>query len=176
MKFSLKTWEEEWIVNLGEPKGLIGKIKEVQQSSFIQHGPYFTEDNYLVLGLKDHIAAINFDLGNLVWEMETDKKIKALVYSPLNNSLYLGIRKSKKLTVLNPGTGADITPGKLKLKGTLLDVRPDGKGHLILVETEGFNLIDPETDDLVWKKSYKIDYLDEVIINSSLKVEIKLLM
>ncbi|MEL7120732.1 MAG: hypothetical protein AAFO07_14875 [Bacteroidota bacterium] len=32
-----------------------------------------------------------------------------------------------------------------------------------MVETEGFNLIDPKTEDFLWKKSYKIDFLDEVI-------------
>jgi hypothetical protein len=32
-----------------------------------------------------------------------------------------------------------------------------------LVETEGFNLIDAKTNNFIWKSSYKIDYLDEVI-------------
>ena len=163
MKFSLKTWEEEWITSLGTPKGLIAKAKDSGSASFIKHGPLFSNDNHVIVGLGDQIVALDFANGSKDWEMETDKKIKALVYSHLNDKLYLGIRKSKKLTVLNPGTGADVTPGKLKLKGTLLDVRPDDKDNLILVETEGFNLIDPKTEDLVWKKSFKIEYLDEVI-------------
>jgi len=75
----------------------------------------------------------------------------------------MGVRKSKKLIVLDPSNGDDITPGKLKLKGSLLDITSDSKNNIVLVETEGFNLIDPSSNDLIWKKSYKIDYLDEVI-------------
>ncbi len=164
MKFSLKTWEAEWLTDIGEVKGLLSKVKNMATNvSFIEHGPYFTNDNQFIAGLKSQIVSINFDTGELNWEQETDKKIKALVYSDLNDKLYLGIRKSNKLTVLHPKSGEDITPGKLKLRGSLLDVRPDEKNNLILVETEGFNLIDPKTEEFVWKKSYKIDYLDEVI-------------
>ena len=164
MKFSLKTWESEWVASLGTPKGLIGKASDqLSVASFIEHGPMFSKDGHLIVGIKSQIYGLDFNTGKTDWDMETDKKIKALVYSDLNNSLYVGVRKSKKLTVLNPDSGEDITPGKLKLKGTLLDIRPDGKGSLILVETEGFNLIDPKTNDLKWKKSYKIEYLDEVI-------------
>lgn len=164
MKFSLKTWEEEWLTDIGEVKGLLNKVKNMTANvSFIEHGPYFTNNNQFIAGLKSHIVSIDFKTGELNWSQETDKKIKALVYSDLNDKLYLGIRKSKKLTVLQPQSGADITPGKLKLRGSLLDVRPDEKNNLILVETEGFNLIDPKTEEFVWKKSYKIDYLDEVI-------------
>ncbi|MEO1263313.1 MAG: PQQ-binding-like beta-propeller repeat protein [Bacteroidota bacterium] len=163
IKFSLKTWEEEWTTTIGELKGLVGKLKGEVATSFIDHGPYFTKDGQLILGAKSQVFAINNKTGTVSWSKETDKKIKALVYSDLNNSLYLGIRKSKKLTVLKPSTGDDITPGKLKLRGSLLDVRPDENNNLILVETEGFNLIDPKSDEFKWKKSYKIDYLDEVI-------------
>ena len=164
MKFSLKTWEQEWVASLGTPKGLAGKLgDQLSAASFIEHGPMFSKNGHVILGIKSQIYGLNFKTGKKDWDMETEKKIKALVYSDLNNSLYVGVRKSKKLTVLNPDTGADITPGKLKLKGTLLDIRPDGNGSLVLVETEGFNLIDPKTNDLKWKKSYKIPYLDEVI-------------
>ena len=163
IKFSLESWEEEWTTTIGQLKGLIGKVKGEVATSFIDHGPYFTKENQLILGTKSQIFALDNKSGAVSWDMETDKKIKALVYSEKNNSVYLGIRKSKKLTVLKPSSGEDITPGKLKLRGSLLDVRPDERNNLILVETEGFNLIDPKTDEFVWKKSYKIDYLDEVI-------------
>ncbi|MGB3548858.1 MAG: PQQ-binding-like beta-propeller repeat protein, partial [Saprospiraceae bacterium] len=117
----------------------------------------------MVIGMDDQIHSIDFASGAKKWQQETDKKIKALVYSPVNNSLYLGIRKSNRLTVLQPEDGGDITPGKLKLKGTMLDVVADNSGNLVLVETEGFNLIDPKSNDLIWKKSYKVEALDEVI-------------
>ncbi len=164
MKFSLKTWETEWQASLGTPKGLVGKVTDqVSAASFIEHGPMFSKGNHLVFGMKSQIYGLDFKTGKTAWESKTEKKIKALVYSDLNNSLYIGIKKSKKLTVLDPESGNDITPGKLKLKGTLIDIRPDGAGRLVLVETEGFNLIEPKSNDLVWKKSYKIPFLDEVI-------------
>ncbi len=164
MKFSLKTWEQEWLASVGETKGLIGKAKgALSSASFIKFGPYFTTGNQLILGKKDKILSFDFNTGALSWEQESKKKIKALVYSDLNDKIYLGIRKSSKLTVLDPSSGKDITPGKLKLRGSLLDVRADENNNLILVETEGFNLIDPKTETFKWKKSFKIDYLDEVI-------------
>lgn len=164
MKFSLKSWKQEWVAKLGEQKGMIGKLKELSRTSFITQGPFFTKDNkHFIIGASQKIACVNLESGETEWTKETSKKIKALVYSDINNSLYLGIKKSNKLTVLEPQTGKDITPGKLKLRGTLVDVAPDKDGNLILVETEGFNLIDPQTNTFKWKKSFKIDFLDEVI-------------
>lgn len=164
MKFSLKTWKSEWVAKLGEVKGLVAKAKGALQASFITQGPFVTKDSkFLIVGSGAKIACVNLGSGETAWTKDTGKKVKSLVYSDINNSLYLGIRKSNKLTILEPETGKDITPGKLKLKGTMVDVMPDKDGNLILVETEGFNLIDPKTNGLVWKKSFKIDFLDEVI-------------
>ncbi|TSE08520.1 MULTISPECIES: PQQ-binding-like beta-propeller repeat protein [Aquimarina] len=161
MSFSLKTWKKEWITALGESKGFIKSL--ISKRSFIDHGPYFNKENNLIIGIKNQIFTINGTNGEIVWKHEADKRIKALVYSDINNSLYLGIKKSNKLTVLDPINGSDITPGKLKLRGTLIDVRPDEANNLIVVETEGFNIIDPKTNVFKWKKSFKIDFLDEVI-------------
>jgi outer membrane protein assembly factor BamB len=161
MSFSLKTWEKEWLTPLGEGKGFIKSL--ITKRSFIDHGPYFNKENNLIIGIKNQIFAIDRSNGKIVWQHEADKRIKALVYSEANNSLYLGIKKSKTLKVLDPSSGKDITPGKLKLRGTLIDVRPDEANNLILVETEGFNIINPETNEFRWKKSFKIDFLNEVI-------------
>jgi outer membrane protein assembly factor BamB len=160
MNFDLVKSQLNWIIDLGE----VGNIfKKLAGSSFINHGPFFTSSNNLVIGIKDKIFAINFSNGEIVWKHKTKKKVNALVYSEKNNNLYVGIKKSSKLLVLNPDTGADITPGKLKLRGELIDVTSNSNGDLILVETEGFNIINPETNLFKWKKSFKIDYLNEVI-------------
>lgn len=160
MSFGLKTWQLSWISDLGEIGGL---LKKLSKKSFIDQGPYFTKENNLIVGLKDEIYAVNLLNGDIIWKHKADKRIKALVYSKANNSLYLGIKKSNKLQVLSPVSGEDITPGKLKLRGTLIDVVPNKNEDLILVETEGFNIIDPKTNEFKWKKSFKIDFLDEVI-------------
>ncbi|AXT19273.1 hypothetical protein D7030_13375 [Flavobacteriaceae bacterium AU392] len=161
MSFSLKTWQQEWLTSLGEVGGL---LKKLLSKSFIDQGPYFNkENNLIIIGVDDQIYAINTTNGEILWQHETDKDIKALVYSESNNSLYVGVKKSKKLLVLDPNNGNDITPGKLKLRGTLIDIRPDNNNNLVLVETEGFNIIDPATNEFKWKKSFKIEYLDEVI-------------
>jgi len=160
MSFSLKTWEQQWITSLGEVGGL---LKKLLSSSFIDQGPYFNKEGNLLIGIKDQIYALNTNSGEVIWKYKTDKDVKALVYSNQNNSLYVGVKKSKKLLVLDPSSGDDITPGKLKLRGTLIDIRPDNDNNLILVETEGFNIIDPATNEFKWKKSFKIEYLNEVI-------------
>ena len=163
--FDLNSLSSKWTADLGENKGLAAKVSDrLLGASFIDHGPYFTKDGSTVtLGIGNTAYGIDAGNGNVKWREEAKKKIKALVYAPSNNSVYMGVKGSKNMTVLNPGDGADITPGKLKLKGTLIDVVPSGDGRLLLVETEGFNIIEPSTNDLVWKKSYKVEYLDEVM-------------
>ncbi len=160
MNFDLAKKKINWITDLGKSSGL---LKRLIGNSFINHGPIFTIKDNLIIGVKDEIYTINFNNGEIIWKYKAKKKIKALVYSDKNNSLYVGIKKSSKLKVLNPDNGDDITPGKLKLRGTLINVKPDNLGNLILVETEGFNIIDPATNLFRWKKSFKIDYLNEVV-------------
>lgn len=160
MNFDLTKNKVNWITDLGKSDGL---FKRLLGNSFIDYGPIFTKSNNFLLGIKNEIYAINFNSGEIIWKNEAKKKIKALVYSEKNNSLYVGIKKSKKLKIFNPDSGEDITPGKLKLRGTLIDVIPDSSGNLILVETEGFNIIDPNTNLFKWKRSFKIDFLNEVI-------------
>ena len=132
-------------------------------ASFIDQGPMFSKNGDLIVGVNQMAYGIDATDGKIKWSYEADKKLQALVYSPQSNSVYMGVKKSNKLTVLDPENGKDITPGKLKLKGSLLDITSDSKNNIVLVETEGFNLIDPKTSDFLWDKSYKIDYLDEVI-------------
>ena len=164
MGFSLKTMSKMWVADLGEIKGLIAKLGNVAgRFSFIDEGPMFSKAGDLIVGINQMAYGIDAATGKIKWKYEADKKLQAVVYSPQSNSIYLGVKKSNKLTVLDPATGNDITPGKLKLKGTLLDITSDNKNNIVLVETEGFNLIDPKTSDFIWDKSYKIDYLDEVI-------------
>lgn len=164
MSFSLKTMSKTWVADLGVIKGLIAKIGNVAyRQSFIDQGPMFSKTGDLIVGVNEMAYSIDAATGKINWSHEAEKKLQALVYSPQSNGLYMGVRKSNKLTVLDPATGKDITPGKLKLKGSLLDITSDSKNNIVLVESEGFNLIDPKTSDFIWDKSYKIDYLDEVI-------------
>lgn len=164
LNFSLETLQETWIADLGEIKGLKDKLTNISGPvSFIDHGPDFINDKQLLLAINERIFALDQNTGQSLWTYEGDKDLTAMVYSQETNGVYIGVKKDKKLTVLDPDSGDDITPGKLKLKGTLIDIGSDPAGNIILVETEGFNLINPTSQDLVWKKSFKIEYLDEVI-------------
>lgn len=164
MSFSLRNMTKSWVTDLGEIKGLVAKIgNAANRASFIDQGPMFTKSGDLIVGVNQMAYGIDAATGKIKWSYEADKKLQALVYSPQSNGVYMGVKKSNKLTVLDPATGKDITPGKLKLKGSLLDITSDSKNNIVLVETEGFNLIDPKTSDFLWNKSYKIDYLDQVI-------------
>lgn len=164
LSFSLRTMSAQWVVDLGEIKGLMNKIgNSTTRQSYIDHGPDFTKSGDLLVNIDKMAYCVDGKNGELKWLYEADKTLQAMVYSPRNNSIYLGVKKSNKLTVLDPANGEDITPGKLKLKGTLVDITSDKNGNIVLVETEGFNLIDPASNDFIWKKSYKIEYLDQVI-------------
>ena len=167
MRFSLKTWTEEWMAPVGKNKENLLQ-KAFGGVSFVDHEPQFDQNGNMIIGIDDEIYVINPKNGSELWRYEANKKIKALVYSPISNSIYVGIRKSNKLTILEPKTGEDITSGKLKLRGYMIDlVQGDDTDNLILIETEGFNIIDPKTNNLLWKKSYKMDPLTEVIPNGS---------
>lgn len=164
MSFSLRTMSKNWVVKLGELKGMISTVVNANsRTSFIDQGPMFSKSGDLIVGMDEMAYGIDANTGAIKWSFTAEKSLKALVYSPQNNSLYMGVKKSNKLTVLDPATGNDITPGKLKLKGSLLDITSDSKNNIVLVESEGFNLIDPKTNDFIWDKSYKIPFLDEVI-------------
>jgi len=167
MRFSLRTWTEEWMAPVGKNKENLLQ-KAFGGVSFVDHEPQFDQNGNMIIGIDDEIYVINPENGSELWHFVANKKIKALVYSPISNSIYVGIKKSNKLTILDPKTGEDITPGKLKLRGYMIDlVEDDDTDNLILVETEGFNILDPKTNNLLWKKSYKMDPLTEVIPNGS---------
>tara|TARA_Y100001933_G_scaffold265013_1_gene334311 strand:- start:15312 stop:17150 length:1839 start_codon:yes stop_codon:yes gene_type:complete len=163
MKFSLRTWEEEWITSVGTIKqNLLQKV--LGNVSFIEQGPFFNDQGNMILGTEDEIYVINPQNGKIVWQQEVKKKIKTLVYSPINNNLYLGHKKNNKLIIFDSGTGEDIIPEKLKLKADMIDLmEDDDTDNLILVESAGFNLLDPETNTLKWKNNFKISSLSEVI-------------
>ncbi len=164
MSFSLSTMTKTWVTDLGEIKGIISQVNNSnKRESFIDNGPSFTNSGDLIVGMNEKAYGIDAKTGAIKWSYEADNKLQALVYSPQTNSVYMGVKKSNKLTVLDPASGKDITPGKLKLRGNLLDITSDSKNNIVLVETEGFNLIDPKTSDFLWNKSFKIPYLDEVI-------------
>lgn len=161
MSFSLKTWQNQWVAELGKYKpGLLSKLA---QATFIDHAPQFDSQGNMIIGIDDNIYVLNPNTGSVIWNYEAENKIKALIYSSINNNLYLGVKKSNTLKIFNPETGEDITPGKLKLRGFMIDLVKDEKDNLILVETEGFNIIDPKTNEFKWKKSFKIEPLSEVI-------------
>lgn len=164
MSFSLSTMSKTWVADLGEIKGLLSKLENsTSRTSFINQGPMFSKSGIIIVGLKEMAYGIDAKTGTIKWRHEAEKELQALVYSSQSNSVYLGVKKSNKLNVLDPTNGNDITPGKLKLRGNLLDITADSKNNIVLVETEGFNLIDPKTGDFLWNKSYKIPFLDEVI-------------
>ncbi len=161
MSFSLKTWQKQWVAELGKYKpGLINKLT---QTSFIDHAPQFDSQGNMIIGINNEIYVLNPNNGSIIWNYEAENKIKALIYSSINNNLYLGVKKSNKLKIFNPATGEDITPGKLKLRGYMVDLVKGNSDELILIETEGFNIIDPKTNEFKWKKSFKIEPLSEVI-------------
>ena len=167
MKFSLRTWKEEWMAPVGKNKENLLQ-KAFGGVSFVDHAPQFVQNGNMIIGIDDQIYAINPKDGSQLWQYEADKRIKALVYSAISNSIYVGVKKSNRLTILDSGSGEDITPGKLKLRGYMIDlVQDDDTDNLILVESEGFNILDPNTNTLLWKKSYKIDPLTEVIPNGT---------
>ncbi len=162
MNFSLRTWDQAWITPVGANKsGLMKKV--FSDSYFITHAPQFDNNGNMIIGIDDMIYVIRVEDGSIAWDYTAKKDIKALVYSPVSNGLYVGVKKSNKLIVFDPATGNDITPGKLKLRGSMIDLVEGNGNDLILIETEGFNILDPSTNELQWKKSYKMEPLNEVI-------------
>jgi len=60
MAFSLKTWQKEWIADMGEIKGLIGKLgNKATRASFVDHGPMFTKSGDLIVGVNANVYCID---------------------------------------------------------------------------------------------------------------------
>lgn len=159
MSFDLTTLKKQWITELGKAYKVFG----LKFDKRISKGPFFTKDESIILSITNNIYTLDLKTGKIIWSFKGKKAVKSLIYSPLNDCLYVGVRKHKMLIILNPKTGEDITPSKFKLKGELVDVIKDGDGNLILVENIGFNIINPETNGAIWKKRAKIANLSEVI-------------
>lgn len=160
MCFSLKTMKELWVAPLGEYKTLLSKL---QNAKFIEHGPYYNNDGNIVFAMNNKIFCLDSQKGDIIWTNETSKQIRSFVLYNKNNSLYVGARRSKKVLVLNSCSGEDITPDKMKLKGTLVAVVKGVDNELILLDSDGFNVIDPETNEFKWKKRIVEMNLTEVI-------------
>lgn len=165
MNFSLKTWKKEWITPVGKDNSkLLNRLyKRFTMSSFLSHEPQFDNEGNMIIGVDNTIYVLKTNDGTIAWSYEAKDDVQALVYSPINNNLYVGIKKSNRLTIFNPESGEDITPEKLKLRGYMIDLVRGNSDELILIETEGFNIIDPKTNTFKWKKSFKIEPLSEVI-------------
>lgn len=158
MSFDLKKLQKQWVT----PVGTAPKLISLSLSKFVDKGPFFTKENKILVAVNEKISAIDFETGKLDWQFEGKRKIKSLIYSGINDCVYIGVRKEKKLTILNPKSGADITPGKFKLKGELLDVIAQDENNIILVDSYGFNLIDPKTNGFKWKKKAQQFGISEV--------------
>ncbi len=163
LAFDLKSQQKLWITPLGDKYKSVEKQTQNQARSFLDHGPIFTQSGHMLVCVNEFIYSLNPLDGKIAWSHESEKEITELVYAPLNNQLYYGMWNSTKLFILDPQSGQDITPGKLKLKGSLVDITQGTDNNIILTESAGFNLVNPATNEFLWKKSYAVESLAEVI-------------
>lgn len=161
MCYDLITKKERWMSNVGDIKG--GIIGRLLARSFIDNGPFYNNQNNVIINIDKDIFCYDINSGKEVWKYTAKKNISALLYFKDNNSLYLGVKKDEKLYVYDANTGSDITPGKLKLRGVLEKLSPYKNNQLIVTESEGFNILDPKTNNFLWSKSYKLENISEVI-------------
>ena len=75
MKFDLRSWTKEWIVAVGEIKrNLLQNV--ILQVSFIDQGPYFDNQDNMILGINDEVYTLNRILEPFYGSTKPRKKSK----------------------------------------------------------------------------------------------------
>ena len=139
-----------WNVELGDaPSGLGALIKG---NSFLTNVPQVIDAKKIMINESKRISIIDFNNGDIMWQEDFKDRIKSANYSLGDDNVYVGTRKD--LAILDGKTGKDITPDKVRMKGSLDQVFMNKKGNVILIDDKGFNILDVNTKEFEWKKPY----------------------
>jgi outer membrane protein assembly factor BamB len=159
---------KKWMLELGEADGGLKSIYKsaMGKKGFLKFSPVVIDNNKLLVGEKEKAHMIDIATGKMLWSQNMEDKLNALIYSPADKKVYMGIKK--KLRLFDSATGTDVTDGKMKLGSSLEQIFTNTQGKLVLVASDGFNLLDPATGKFIWKKSYSQDGINQVMeVNGS---------
>jgi len=161
--FNYETAKTSWLTDVGPADGGIkGMVKKaVKGFSFLNDTPTLIGSSHMMVveGKKIHVLEMNS--GKIVWSTPFKKNIKAAIFSPVDNKIYVGVKE--KLQVLDATNGQDVTSGKMKLEGSFVNAYTNKDNNLVIVSSGGFNILNPSTGKFLWKKSYGINGLYNVI-------------
>lgn len=163
MFFDYAKSEKRWIADISEASGGLKALvkKGMGITSFLAYAPQMAGKDHILIGEKEKVYMLGLADGKITWSQEMDDKLNALLYVDADKKVYAGIKK--KLIVLDGATGKDMTDGKMKIGSSLEQIYPNKAGQLVIVAADGFNLLNPATGSLVWKKSHALEGLSQVL-------------
>lgn len=161
--FNYNDVQTKWMIELSEADGGLKSLVKSAMGlkGFLKFHPELIDDNKILVGEKEIAHLINLNDGKIIWTQNMEDKINALVYSSADKKVYIGVKK--KLKLFDVESGKDVTDGKLKLGSSLEQIFTNTKGNLVLVASDGFNILDPATGKFIWKKSYSQDGISQVL-------------
>ncbi|NUN99093.1 MAG: PQQ-binding-like beta-propeller repeat protein [Saprospiraceae bacterium] len=163
MFFDYSKNEKRWMTDISEASGGLTSVvkKSLGLTSFLSYAPQLAGNDRILIGEKEKVYMLGLADGKVIWSQEMDDKLNALLYVESDKKVYAGIKK--KLMVMDGATGKDLTDGKMKIGSSLEQIYPNKAGQLVIVAADGFNLLNPATGSLVWKKSHALEGLSQVL-------------
>jgi len=161
--FNYETTQVSWLASLGEAdKGVKGAFRNVYGLfSFLKDAPIIMDKARLLITERKKVHVLNYNSGEIIWSTSFKKPIKAATYSPIDQKVYVGIKE--KLQVFDAASGEDVTSGKMKLGGSLVSIFSNNENNIIIVDSKGFNILNPASGKFLWKKPFGISGLYDVI-------------
>lgn len=161
--FNYETSQISWLSDLGPAtKGVKGLIKRSYRGfTFLNFDPVIMDNSRMLVGEGKKISVIEYNTGKILWSSSFKKGLKAIAYSPVDKKVYVGIKE--KLQVFDAASGKDVTAGKMKLGGSLESIFSNSDNNIVIVDSKGFNILNAQTGNFLWKKPFGIDGLYDVI-------------
>ena len=161
--FNYAEAQKKWITEIGPAEGGLKSLVKSAMGlrGFLKFKPELIDNNKILVGEKEKAHMIDIKDGKIIWTQDMEDKLNALVYSTADKKVYIGIKK--KLKLFDVESGKDVTDGKMKLGSSLEQIYTNNEGKLVLVAADGFNILDPATAKFLWKKSYELEGLHQVL-------------
>ncbi|NJO00942.1 MAG: PQQ-binding-like beta-propeller repeat protein [Bacteroidia bacterium] len=161
--FDYAKGEVKWMSDQGASPGLVKSVvnKAKNLTGFLAFPPVVIDNTKLLVAEDKKVSLLDASQGKVLWSQEFKDKLKAVVYSPVGQRIYAGVKN--RLQIMESATGQDITDSKMKLGGELITVFPNSDNKIVVVDAASFNILDPATNQFIWKKSVEVDGLYDVI-------------
>ncbi|BAV07986.1 Outer membrane protein assembly factor BamB, contains PQQ-like beta-propeller repeat [Filimonas lacunae] len=167
MLIDFNTNERKWTVDRGEGKSgwgaLMGKMKGAMRASMgSQKFPFVDAEGNIVLVEHKNISRIDIKTGAFLWTSEYDKKIGRV--KETEGKIYFGEQGKSNLHCIALATGQEEWKKPVKLDGNFNNLVSYSDHEMIVLHSDGFNILDLSTLAFKWKRDPSVGDVSEIRI------------